>query len=257
MLVARDLCVMAGGASLLERINLSIAPGRMTAVVGPNGAGKSTLLACLAGLRVPHLGAVALDGTSFARLAPAERARRIGYLPQEAPVHWNIPVRTLVALGRYPHRRGLAGESEADRLAVRRALEEVGLVRFAERPVATLSGGERARAHLARVLAGRPDWILLDEPLAALDLSHRFALMALLRTVAARGVGVVIVVHDLALAGRMADDALLLESGRLAASGPVLDVLTPACLGPVFGADFTYGAAADGTPTLIAAPRFP
>ena len=257
MLCAQDIGVTLGGAAILADVSAHIEPGRVTAIVGPNGAGKSTLLACLAGLRAPDTGCITLDGAALASINPRERAKRLGYLPQESPVHWNIAVRALVALGRYPHRDGIAGESAADWLAVEQALAEVGMAPFADRSVRSLSGGERARVLLARVLAGTPQWILADEPMAALDLAHRYALMAHLRDIAAQGVGVAIVIHDLALAARMADDALLLDQGRLVASGPARDVLTPERLGPVFGVDFAYAAAADGQPTLVSAPRFP
>lgn len=256
MLEARDIGVTLGGARILDEVSARIEPGRVTAIVGPNGAGKSTLLTCLAGLLAPERGAVLLDGAPLAAMKAAERARRIGYLPQESPVHWNIAVRALAGLGRYPYRDGPSGESAADRLAVDRALDEMDLAGFADRPVNSLSGGERARAMLARVLAGEPEWILADEPLAALDLAHRYALMGHLRTIAARGVGVVIVIHDLALSARMADDALLLDGGRLVAAGPAGEVLTPDRLGPVFGVDFAYGQSADGKPVLVSAPRF-
>jgi iron complex transport system ATP-binding protein len=257
MLEAQNIGVTLGGATILADVSAAIAPGRVTAIVGPNGAGKSTLLSCLAGLRTPDAGEVFLDGALLAAIKPADRAKRIGYLPQESPIHWNIGVRALVALGRYPHRLGLAGGSAADLLAVQQALREVGMEAFSERLVNSLSGGERARALLARVLAGTPQWILADEPMAALDLSHRYALMTHLRDIAVQGFGVVLVIHDLALAARMADDALLLDGGQLVASGPACEVLTPEHLGPVFGVDFAYGAAADGQSTLVSAPRMP
>ena len=256
MLVADHLDVALKGAVWLDRGSASFAPGRITAIFGPNGAGKSTLLACLAGLRAPSGGQVLLDGVALHGLDARRRARLMGYLPQDAPLHWNIAVRALVALGRFPHRPGRAGESAADEAAIERALADTGLLPLAQRLTGTLSGGERARVMLARLLAGEPEWILADEPLAALDIAHRYALMTPLRAIAARGVGVVIVLHDLPLAARMADDAVLLDHGRLVAAGPVDAVLTPALLGPVFGVDFAYGQAADGASVLVSAPRF-
>jgi len=252
MLAAMGLGVSSGGKPLIADIDAAVAPGRLTAILGPNGAGKSTLLACLAGLRVPDAGEVRLDGAPLAGLTPRDRARRIGYLPQDAPLHWNIAVRPLVALGRFPH--GDAA-SATGRAAIDRALAETDLAPVAGRLAGTLSGGERARAMLARVLAGAPDWILADEPLAALDIAHRHAMMDRLRAIAARGVGVIVVLHDLALAARMADDVLLLDSGRLVAAGPVHEVLTPERLGAVFGVDFAYVASGDGEPVLVSAWR--
>jgi iron complex transport system ATP-binding protein len=252
MLAFENLGVTIGNAALLAGIDARLMPGRITAIVGPNGAGKSTLLACLAGLRKPEQGRVLLDDAPMAALGAGERAKRIGYLPQDPPLHWNIAVRALVALGRFPH-----GDARGDlgRLAIDRALTELALFPFADRLAATLSGGERARAMLARVLAGEPDWILADEPLAALDLAHRYALMGVFRRIAARGIGIVLVLHDLALAAAYADDALLLDRGRLVAAGPVAQVLTPGRLGPVFGVRFDWLRAEDGTRLLVSQGR--
>jgi iron complex transport system ATP-binding protein len=247
-LAAEALTVQAGGALLLQAVEARLAPGRLTAIVGPNGAGKSTLLACLAGLARGTSGAVRLDGVPLDALGVRARARRIGYLPQDAPLHWNITVRALVALGRFAH-GDAAGQ--AGRTAVDWALARTGLGDLADRPAGTLSGGERARAMLARVLAGEPDWILADEPLAALDIAHRHALMGQLRAIAAAGTGVVVVMHDLALAARMAQDALLLDGGRLVACGPSETVLTPERLAPVFGVRFAWAQAGAAGPVLV------
>lgn len=248
MLVANELGVTIDGATLLADVDVAFAPGRVTAIVGPNGAGKSTLLACLAGLRAPDEGGVTLDGTPLAALGPRDRARRIGYLPQDAPLHWNIAVRPLVALGRFPH-----GDAQGDlgRVAIDHALAEAELTPLAERLAGTLSGGERARVMLARLLAGEPDWILADEPLAALDIAHRYGLMARLRAIAARGVGVVVVAHDLAIAADFADDVVLLNSGHLVAAGRVDDIMTPTRLEQVFGASFQRVRDHEGREVLI------
>jgi len=251
MLVVQGLGVSVGHKRLLDDIDACLSPGRLTVVVGPNGAGKSTLLACLAGLRVPDDGAVLLDEAPLGSIGARLRARRIGYLPQDAPLHWNIAVRPLVALGRFPY--GDAA-SASGRAAIDHALVETDMTDFVDRLAGTLSGGERARAMLARVLAGEPDWLLADEPLAALDIAHRHALMARLRAVAGRGVGVVVVLHDLALAARMADDVLLLDAGHLVASGPAREVLTSARLEAVFDARFAYVVGPDGEPALMSMP---
>lgn len=251
MLVAQHLTVTIGQSTLLAGIDARFPAGRVTAIIGPNGAGKSTLLNCLAGLRQPDAGQVLLDEVPLGALSARSRAREIGYLPQDAPLHWNISVRALVALGRYSYGDAQGGEG---REAIDLALRETQLMPFADRLAGTLSGGERARAMLARVLAGEPRCILADEPLAALDIAHRYALMAQFRAIAARGVGVVIVMHDLALAARFADDALLLDHGALVAIGDAGDVLTPERLAPVFGVDFAYAQMAEG-PALVTVPR--
>lgn len=211
----------------LADVSLALNRGEVTAILGPNGAGKSTLLGALAGLST---GPVLLDDVPLDGLAPRERARRIGYLPQAGEVAWNVSVRTLAALGRLPHDTG-AAENAA---AVESALAALDLEDLAERPVNRLSGGERARALLARVLAGQPEWILADEPLAALDLAHQQALLVRLRDLARQGAGVVVVVHDLALAMNHADRVLVLRKGQLVADGPPQAALTEACIAQVW-----------------------
>ncbi|BAK67739.1 ABC transporter ATP-binding protein [Sphingobium sp. SYK-6] len=251
MLAAQGVHVKAGDAVLLDSIYLSLAPGRVTAIIGPNGAGKSTLLACLAGLLPPARGYVLLDEAPLAGRAAKVRARDIGYLPQDPPLHWNVSVRALASLGRVPH--GDA-QSEAGQRAIATALEETGMTGFADRLAGTLSGGERSRAMLARVLAGEPRWLLADEPFAALDIAHRQALMMQLRRIAARGIGVVVVVHDLALAAQLADEVVLLDRGRLAAAGPTKTVMTPQALETVFGVAFAYARLDEGE-VLVSCPR--
>jgi iron complex transport system ATP-binding protein len=223
-LAAHDLAL----TGRLTGVTAALRPGEITAICGPNGAGKSSLLECLAGLLEPDGGQVALEGERLANLHPRERAKAIGYLPQEPEIAWDVAVRTLVALGRLPHRD--RGEAQVAR--VMRALD---LEPFAHRPVSRLSGGERARALLARVLAGSPRWILADEPLAALDLAHQLALLGHLRREAERGVGVVLVLHDLALAMNHADRALVLREGALVADGAPHEALSAEVVEQVWG----------------------
>ena len=223
-LAAREL-VLAGR---LAGVSAELRPGEVTAICGPNGAGKSTLLKCLAGLLPPDGGAARLDGAPVASLHPRERARAIGYLPQDGEIAWDLSVRNLVALGRLPH--GDRGEAQ-----VAAALAALDLETFSTRPATTLSGGEKARALLARVLAGEPRWILADEPLAALDLGHQLALVAHLKRAARGGAGVVLVLHDLTLAMNHADRVLVLDRGTLAADGSPEEALSEATIARVWG----------------------
>lgn len=210
MLEARDLCL----GTRLSGISASLNPGQVTAICGPNGAGKSTLLSALGGLAPVDAGAVFLDDAPLAAMAARNRAQAIGYLPQAPEVAWDVSVETLVSLGRLPWPR-VPGDGAVDRAIAAMALEPLR-----HRPVSRLSGGERARALMARVLAGDPRWILADEPLANLDLGHAAALMAQLRAAAGEGIGVVVVLHDLASAMNHADRVLVLDRGRLVADGP-------------------------------------
>ncbi len=212
-LCARNLSL----SGRLDGISLDLHPGELTAIVGPNGAGKSSLLACLAGLA--DAGEVMVDGAPLADLPPGDRARAIGFLPQSPEIAWDVTVEVLVALGRLPWKGAPGDEAIADAIA---AMDLQGL-RF--RPMSRLSGGERARALLARVLAGQPRWLLADEPLANLDLAHAQALMRKLDAEAAAGRGVVVVVHDLAFAMNHASRVVVLDRGRVEADGQPQDAL--------------------------------
>jgi iron complex transport system ATP-binding protein len=208
----------AAGLSIPHRladIAVALRPGAVTAICGPNGAGKSTLLAALAGLLPPGSGEVTLDGVRIDRVTAEARARAIGYLPQTPEIAWDIDVATLARLGRLPWRTSAA----EDRAAVDEALDALDLGPLARRPLSRLSGGERARALLARVLAGRPRWILADEPLASLDLAHQASLLDRFADLADSGIGVVLVLHDLARAINRADRVLVIDRGRIAAHG--------------------------------------
>lgn len=228
MLAAEQLALARGQWVVVGGLTATLAPGRITAIVGPNGAGKSSLLMALAGLLEPMRGTVTLDGEPISAMTPRARAQTIGYLPQSPDIAWDVSVESLVALGRLPWRdRGTA--------AVEAALSALDLEALRHRPVSRLSGGERARVLLARVLAGEPRWILADEPLAALDLAHQLGLIAHLKACAAQGQGVVIVLHDLALAMNHADHVLVLHDGRLAAEGPPAHALAEERIARVWG----------------------
>ena len=234
------LTVRLGGRTVLDGIGAVLRPGRVTALLGPNGAGKSTLLRAVAGLLAPASGAIRLGGRNVSALDDRERARLVGYLPQGGEAHWNLRARELVRLGRLPH----AASPAEDDAAVDRALAVTAATALAGRSVFTLSGGERARILLARVLAGAPRWLLADEPLASLDPAHALDMVQRLREVAATGAGVLLVAHDLLHAQRAADDALLLAEGRLIAAGPVQRVITPYNVARTFGV--RVSAVADG-----------
>ncbi len=232
-----DLSVARGGRTILSGLTASIRPGEVCVLLGPNGAGKSSLIEVMAGLRQPSAGAVLLDGRPLSDMPARERARRIGYLPQGGEVHWNLRVRDLVALGRAPHLGPFARLSVTDHAAIEQALEQADAAALADRLVLGLSGGERARVLLARLLAGEPQLILADEPLANLDPRHQLQSLALFRAAADAGAAVVLVVHDLSAAARAADRLMLLAGGRLLGEGPPRDVLTPGLIREAYGID--------------------
>jgi iron complex transport system ATP-binding protein len=233
ILEARGLTLKRGRREILAGLDLSLRAGEVTALVGPNGAGKSTLLAGLCGLLPPAAGAVRLDGQDLSALPPMARARRIGFLPQMPEIAWPLEVRILVGLGRTPH-IGARGLSAADARIIDAALEEAGAADLAERDASTLSGGERARVMIARVLAGEPDWLLADEPLAGLDPGCQIDAAETLVRRARAGCGVVLTLHDLTLAARIADRVLVLAEGRLLADGPPEVALVPDVLARAF-----------------------
>lgn len=249
-LEAKDLAVAMGGKAILHPLSLAFPPGRFVALLGPNGAGKTTALKALAGL-IQAQGQVILAGDDLARLAPGERARRIAYLPQGHAVHWPLSARDVVALGRYPH--GVADParlSRRDAEAVDCAMARTDCAHLAHQPIDTLSGGERARVMLARVLATEAPVLLADEPTAALDPRHQLAVMEDLRGEARRGALVIAVTHDIALAARMADEIVLLHQGRLVAHGAPGEVLTDALFAEIYGVSVARPVI-EGQPALL------
>jgi iron complex transport system ATP-binding protein len=204
------------------------------ALVGPNGAGKTTLLRALAGL-LPSEGAIVVGGDALSSLSLRQRALRFAYLPQGHMVHWPLPVRDIVALGRYPH--GAADParlSPKDEEAVMRAMQATDVVALSARRVTELSGGERSRVALARVLAVEAPVLLADEPTASLDPHYQIEVMKNLRDAADAGMLVIVVTHDLGLAARFADMVLVLSEGRLASMGAPADALSDEIMADVF-----------------------
>ena len=220
-------------------VSLGFAAGEITVLAGPNGAGKSTLLDTLSGELHASAGAVLLDGAPLPSIRLDERARRRAVLPQRAGVAFDFTVRQVVEMGLHPHGMASAG-TEGQRLTDR-AIAEMDLRHLADRPVTRLSGGEQQRAHIARVLvqarAMEQPLLLLDEPTGGLDYRHQFALAEVLRQAARNGATVIVSLHDLALAERVADRLVLLESGRIVADGPPALLLTADRIAALYGLD--------------------
>jgi iron complex transport system ATP-binding protein len=234
-LEVQQLSFRHGARAVLKSIQLSLATDQLTAVLGPNGAGKSTLLGCIAGLLKPQAGTVLLDGMNIRDMPAKERARQLAFLPQLPEIAWPIDVETLVELGRTPY-LGFASDAE-NHAAVARAMQLTATSQWAHRPITELSGGERARVLLARVFATQSRWILADEPFAGLDPAHQFEAAELLRAHAREGRGVLLTIHDLSLAARIADRIVLLNDGKIVADGAPETTLTPAALRQVYGVE--------------------
>lgn len=246
-----DAQVTLDGRTILSAIGLTLQPGRFVGLVGPNGAGKTTLLRVLAGLITPSQGQANLEGRPLAGMGRDERARRIAALFQGAGVGWPMTVSEIVALGRLPHRRAFASPTDADEAAVARAMARTDILHLADRAEPTLSSGERMRALLARALAVEAPWLLVDEPVTALDPAHQLDAMALLRAIARDGTGVVAVLHDLTLAARFCDRIVVLAGGRLVADGSPEEALSDVLLARTFGVTAERGWADDGTQYIL------
>ena len=229
------LSVTLDGRPVVRDACLRLRPGELVALLGANGAGKTTLLRAALGLAPRAAGAVSAGGRDPLQLEPAERARRIAYLPQVRPMAWPLRVRDVVALGRFAHGAAPGRLGAEDAAAVSRALSSCRLGPLADRRTDTLSGGELARTHVARAMAAEAPFLLADEPTAALDPLHQHQVMRLVRACADAGRGVLMVTHDAALAARAADRLIWMAAGRLVADGTPEATLTSERLTEVYG----------------------
>ncbi len=234
-LVVQDIAVKLGRHEVLRGASVRVKPGELIALLGPNGAGKTMLLRAVLGLVKRSRGRVRAGGEDPARLAAAERARRIAYLPQSRPLAWPVRVRDVVALGRFAHGAlpgRLRGE-DAD--SVERALAACDLHALADRPCDTLSGGELSRTHIARAMAAEAPILLADEPTEAQDPLHQYRVMSLIRAYVDAGNGALVVLHEAALAARFADRLAWIREGRIVADGPAETTLTQERMAEVYG----------------------
>jgi iron complex transport system ATP-binding protein len=241
MIRADHLTVRRAGRTILDDVSLALTPGSFVALIGANGAGKSTLLSVLAGLLRPDTGTVMLDGTDIAKIDGRALARRRAFLPQSPRAEWPIAVERLVALGLLPVLPGIGRLPAAFAARIDRALAACDLTDRRAQPVTTLSGGELARAMLARALVGDPDVLIADEPLAGLDPRHAIDGVSRLRGLADAGRLVIASLHDLTLVARYATHVAALRDGRLVAFGPVETTLDAAVVEAVFDVSARIG----------------
>lgn len=236
--VLEDVRFSLAGIDLLKSTSLILPAGKVVGLVGHNGSGKSTLLKLLARQLPASGGALRFGGRPIESWSSRAFARKVGYLPQTTPQAPGMLVRELVALGRYPWHGALGRFGEHDRAAVAKAMDLTGLASFAGRHVDSLSGGERQRVWLAMLVSQDAQYLLLDEPTAALDLAHQIEILTLVHQLSHEaGVGVVVVLHDVNMAARFCDEIIALHSGRLIARGMPDQVVTPDVLRAIYGLD--------------------
>lgn len=252
VLSCRGVTLHYGASPVLRDVDLDVRAGEVLALVGPNGAGKSTLVAVLAGDLAPSSGRVAVDGAELSEWSTVELALRRAVLLQQVNLSFPFTVQQVVRMGRAPW-TGLAAAADDD-LVTLAAMRETDVEQFASRVYMSLSGGERSRAALARVLAQQAPVLLLDEPTAALDIRHQEQVLGLARQRAAAGDGVVVVMHDLALAAAHADRVVILHDGSIRAQGPPEAVMTSELLSEVYECPIEV-VAHPRTGALVVMPR--
>ncbi|WP_288996818.1 ABC transporter ATP-binding protein [uncultured Psychrobacter sp.] len=238
MLRANNLTINRQGNTLLNNVDCEIATKQLVALVGHNGSGKSTLIKALAGEMASSSGSVTLDGRSISDYGSKELAQHMAYLPQQLPEAAGFTVRELVMLGRYPHQKWLQKPNQKDKEKVAEALRVTQTEAFADRITATLSGGERARAWLAMCLAQDSRYLLLDEPLAALDMHYQLEVIQLIRRlVDEQDLSVVIIIHDINLAAQYADRIIALKNSHVCHKGDIASTMQPDILRNIFNVE--------------------
>lgn len=241
VLEADEISVSFGSSEILQNVSLRVRPGEVLGLIGPNGAGKSTLLAALAGDLQPERGDVKVDSRSYSSLNARQAAQRRGVMLQDTSVTFSHTVRDIVGMGRTPWPADPAGDSQI----VDESLDVVEMTALQHRSVTSLSGGERARVALARVVAQQPRVFLLDEPTAAMDIGYQEKTMELVRQLAATGAAVIVILHDLNLAAHYCDTLVLLADGQVRAEGAPAEVCTEENLSSAYGWAITVSEVGD------------
>lgn len=252
-LEARGLTLTYDKHTVVDGLDLALPAGRITAIVGANGCGKSTLLRGLSRVLRPHAGAVLLDGADLRSMHPKQVAKRVALLPQQPVAPSGMTVVELVGLGRHPHQTAFRPRTRDDDRIVAEALEATATLDLADRLVEELSGGQRQRVWIAMVLAQQTDVLLLDEPTSFLDLAHAVDVLDLVTDLnRQRGTTVAMVLHDLNLAARYADELIAVKEGTVVAQGSPAEVITAERVRGVFG--LTASVVPDpvtGTPLVV------
>ncbi len=236
----RDIGVTLRQREVFRDVSLTISAGEMVGLIGPNGAGKTSLMRAALGL-IPHAG-----HSAIARLTARERAGMVAWMPQSREIAWPITVERLVALGRLPHLPPTGTLPEQDRALINQAIDRLDLDPLRGRAASRLSGGEQARALIARAVAQDTPILMADEPIAGLDPAHQISTMRVFRDLADEGRAVLVSIHDLGLAARHCTRLILMAEGGLLADGPPADVLSPTLMARAFGISAWHEDTASG-----------
>lgn len=221
---------------LLHPLTLTLPARRVIGLIGHNGSGKSTLIKLLARQQQPTGGQLRFEGTALDKWNERQFARKVAYLPQQTPPASGMLVKELVALGRYPWHGALGRFSQIDREKVDEAIELTAIGALSDRLVDTLSGGERQRVWLAMLVAQDAQCLLLDEPISALDVAHQMEVLSLVHGLSKKkGIGVLVVLHDVNMAARFCDELIALHSGHLIARGTPEQIMVPEELQRIYG----------------------
>lgn len=240
-IAVRGVSIERDKRRVLDNVDFTAKHGEVSVIVGPNGAGKSTLLKAIAGL-LPYQGSIAIEGHDALPLSPKERARLIAFVPQQTQLRAPMPVRDVVAQGRYARSHASRGLQAVDLAAIEAAMATADVSELAARPFTELSGGEQRRVLVARALATGANVLLFDEPTASLDVRHALSLYGLVRAQASQGVAVVMVLHQLGDVLRFADRAVMIDQGRVIAAGVPNDVITATTVNEVYGVQLVANA---------------
>ncbi len=249
-----DVALRLGDHDVLRGVTFSVGRGEVVGLLGRNGAGKTSLIRLATRHLSPGAGAVRLRGRRVDDMSRRDLARALATVPQDVHVPFSFLAGEVVLMGRMPHQGGFGFETPADLEIARDAMARVGVAGLADRPIDELSGGERQLVLFARALAQRPEWLLLDEPTAFLDLRHRMDVLEVVRRFAAAGGAALVVSHDFSLAARVCDRIVVLAEGRVLADGAPRDVLSPEVVEAGFGMAVHVLDAPDGRPVVV--PRF-
>lgn len=248
------LFVEGGDTEILKGITTRFGPGEFVGLIGPNGAGKTTLLRSILGLVENTSGVIIIDDRPLDDWPRQALAKKLGYLPQGAPVNWPMTVETIVGLGRLMHQPRWGGFDETDAASITRAMAATEVTHLADRRATTLSGGEKTRVMIARCLAGNAPMLLVDEPITGLDPAHALQVMDTLKSTVSETSGVIAVLHDLSLAMRYCDRLVLMHDGHLVADDAPTSVLTDNRLSDVYGINAVSGSD-NGVPYVLAKSR--